>query len=163
MLGYLEIDVFDDGLKVELVKENRLGEYSIQYHKTTQQIFEISERIDGIVIPNKLGDKYNYDLLLMILHIRLFPCIKLNQLPIVVDTQDVDGYLHFSDDQTISERVFNSIGVSIPEPPLPEKVELLKVDKSPLKQFLKDCRNYCVLTGTGYPPHQVPRSISDRL
>ena len=151
MLGYLEIDAFGEGLKIELVKENKLGEFSIQYHKTAQQIFDISGRIDGIVIPYRLGDQYDYNLLLMILHIRLFSHGKLNQMPIVVYTENVEGYVHFCDNQTISEQVYNSIGVSIPEPPLgvsipepslPENVELLHVDRIALKQFLKEKAGY---------------------
>ncbi len=138
MLGYLELDAHKDGLEIELVKENKLGQFSPQYHKTAKQISAESKHIDGIVIPHDLGEAYDYNVLLMIIHIRLCSDVVLNQLPIIIVTGTEDQYLDFLENHTINEQVYNSIGVSIAEPPLSGSAELFKIDKTALTQFLKE-------------------------
>lgn len=139
MLGYLELKKNIGGVSIEINKENKLGQYSPNYHKTVQQIFEVSENIDGIIIPDDLGSQYDYNVLLMIIHIRLFFDKRLSKLPICIYIDDNALDMICLDTHQVSERTYNDIGVSIivdSTPPIQFKLHEIK--EGTLDRFLRD-------------------------
>ena len=123
MLGYLGTEGLSEAVHIPLANESKLGRYKTKYHETAERILALRENIDAVVIPSVLGAKYDYNVLLLILHIRLSKLDAKNRLPIVISVDGEAQYEYVFDKYSITERTYNSIGVSVEVSPVLDGVE----------------------------------------
>lgn len=120
MWVYLEIKPSGPGRQVELEKgEKKFGRYPVLYDATCRALaaaFPYREGFKGVVVPESLGSSYNYDVALLILQLRLETSSGIQDLPIIVQFDDEDRYVHFCDGFGMTEPDMNDIGVFL-EPP----------------------------------------------
>lgn len=112
MWVYLEVQPNGSGVRTEIKGEERAGRRTIRYDATCRAIARFFPKAEGLVIPESLPG-YNYDVSLMILHLRLETISGLQHLPILVQIADPDRYMsqEFCNCLDLREYEFERIGV----------------------------------------------------
>lgn len=112
MWVYLEVQPRGSGVRTEIKGEERAGRRTIRYEATCRAIASSFPKAEGLVIPESLPG-YNYDVSLMILHLRLETISGLQHLPILVEIADPDRYMsqEFCNWLDLREYEFERIGV----------------------------------------------------
>lgn len=134
MWVYLEIEPDGLGLRIELVKWERLRRFEILYDATCRALSAASPHADGLVVPGSLPPEYKYDLCRLILQIRLETTSGLLHLPILVQFVDLEDYVRVSDSLGMNDSSLRDIGVFLVPPdqrltdicPHPPKQEALR-------------------------------------